>query len=135
MIITQGCLITAYHAVNKPPIHRKPLGVRGRNAHSSTRVSDDGSVELDWVCVTWDADLGRHAESWRYHSFRGDAWTSIHKEDRKRYLLNAYRVLLTRARQGMVIFIPPGDESDPTRTPAFYDDTYEYLTRLGVAEV
>jgi hypothetical protein len=92
-------------------------------------------LELDWVCVTWDADLRRHAESWRYHSFRGDAWTTIHKEDRKRYLLNAYRVLLTRARQGMVIFVPPGDESDPTRVPAFYDDTYEYLTRLGVAQV
>jgi hypothetical protein len=92
-------------------------------------------LELDWVCVTWDADLRRHTESWRYHSFRGDAWTTIHKEDRKRYLLNAYRVLLTRARQGMVIFVPPGDESDPTRVPAFYNDTYEYLTVMGVAEV
>jgi len=92
-------------------------------------------LELDWVCVTWDADLRRHSESWRFHSFRGDAWTTVHKEDRKRYLLNAYRVLLTRARQGMVIFVPPGDESDPTRVPAFYDDTFKYLTRLGVAEV
>ena len=91
-------------------------------------------LELDWICVTWDADLRRHAESWRCHAFRGDAWTNIHKEDRKRYLLNSYRVLLTRARQGMVIFIPPGDESDPTRAPAFYDDTYEYLTGLGVGE-
>jgi hypothetical protein len=92
-------------------------------------------LELDWVCLTWDADLRRHADTWRYHSFRGDGWTTIHKEDRKRYLLNAYRVLLTRARQGMVIFVPPGDESDPTRVPAFYDDTYTYLTGLGVAEV
>jgi len=91
-------------------------------------------LELDWVCVTWDADLRRHAESWRYHSFRGDAWQTIHKEDRRRYLLNAYRVLLTRARQGMVIFVPPGDQSDPTRSPAFYDDTYEYLSGLGVAQ-
>lgn len=91
-------------------------------------------LELDWVCVTWDADLRRHAGSWRYHSFRGDAWTTIHKDERKRYLLNSYRVLLTRARQGMVIFVPPGDPSDPTRVPEFYDDTYEYLTSLGVAE-
>jgi schlafen family protein len=91
-------------------------------------------LELDWVCVTWDADLRRHAESWRYHSFRGDAWTTIHKQDRRQYLLNAYRLLLTRARQGMVIFVPPGDESDPTRLPAFYNDTYGYLTGLGVAE-
>jgi schlafen family protein len=55
--------------------------------------------------------------------------------DNQAYLLNAYRVLLTRARQGMVIFVPPGDESDPTRAPAFYDDTYEYLTAIGVAEI
>ena len=92
-------------------------------------------LELDWVCVTWDADLRRHADSWRYQSFRGDAWTTIHKEDRKRYLLNAYRVLLTRARQGMIVFVPPGDPSDPTCAPLFYDDTYHYLMGLGVAEV
>jgi hypothetical protein len=92
-------------------------------------------LELDWICVTWDADLRRHADSWRYQSFRGDAWTTIHKEDRKRYLLNAYRVLLTRARQGMIVFVPPGDTSDPTRAPSFYDDTYQYLMGLGVADV
>lgn len=92
-------------------------------------------LELDWVCVTWDADLRRHSDGWRYHSFRGDAWTTIHKEDRKRYLLNAYRVLLTRARQGMVLFVPPGDGSDPTRLPAFYDATYRYLIGLGVSEI
>lgn len=91
-------------------------------------------LELDWVCVTWDADLRRHADSWRFHSFRGDSWQSIHKEDRKRYLLNAYRVLLTRARQGMVIFVPPGDQSDPTRSPAFYDATYDYLTNVGIEQ-
>src|SRR5262245_31699584 len=83
-------------------------------------------LELDWVCVTWDADLRRLGECWQYHSFRGDAWTTIHKDDRKRYVLNAYRVLLTRARQGMVIFVPPGDESDATRAPAFYNDTFAY---------
>jgi hypothetical protein len=92
-------------------------------------------LELDWVCVSWDADLRRHADSWRYHSFRGDTWTTIHKEERKRYLLNAYRVLLTRARQGMVIFVPPGDATDATREPTFYDDTYKYFVKLGVAEI
>ncbi len=91
-------------------------------------------LELDWVCVTWDADLRRDGASWRYHSFRGDGWTSIRKEDRRRYLLNAYRVLLTRARQGMAIFVPPGDASDPTREPAYYDGTYDYLRGLGIAE-
>jgi hypothetical protein len=92
-------------------------------------------LELDWICVTWDADLRLKGPGWRYHAFRGDAWTSIHKSDRKRYLLNAYRVLLTRARQGMVIFVPAGDAADPTRDPGFYDDTYEYLAGLGIERV
>ena len=91
-------------------------------------------LELDWICMTWDADLRLQDDQWRYHSFRGDSWTTIHKADRKRYLLNAYRVLLTRARQGMVIFVPPGEESDPTRTPQFYDETYDYLAGLGLAD-
>jgi len=54
---------------------------------------------------------------------------------RQRYQLNAYRVLLTRARQGMAIFVPPGDAADHTREPAFYDPTYEYLVGLGIREL
>ena len=92
-------------------------------------------LELDWICVTWDADLRMQSRGWRYHAFRGDAWTTIHTADRKRYLLNAYRVLLTRARQGMVIFVPPGDIGDPTRDPLFYDETYQYLIDLGLQPV
>jgi DUF2075 family protein len=92
-------------------------------------------LELDWICVTWDADLRLNGRGWRHHAFRGVAWTSIHKSDRKRYLLNAYRVLLTRARQGTVIFVPQGDTSDPTRDPGSYDDTYEYLAGLGIEPV
>jgi hypothetical protein len=89
-------------------------------------------LELDWACVSWDADLRRTSGGWSHHSFRGDKWTKIHKEDRRRYQLNAYRVLLTRARQGMVIFVPPGDGADATRDPSFYDGTYEYLRKLGM---
>ena len=89
-------------------------------------------LEVDWTCVTWDADLRLHAGQWRYHSFRGDVWTNIKKPDRRRYLLNAYRVLLTRARQGMVLFVPPGDRDDPTRLPEFYDETFAYLSGLGL---
>jgi len=89
-------------------------------------------LEVDWACVTWDADLRLAGNRWRYHSFRGDAWTNVNKPDRQRYLLNAYRVLLTRARQGMVIFVPSGDPSDPTRLPQFYDETFAYLTSIGV---
>jgi DUF2075 family protein len=89
-------------------------------------------LEVDWACVTWDADLRLRRGQWSYHSFRGDVWTSVNKPDRRRYLLNAYRVLLTRARQGMVVFVPPGDRSDPTRLPEFYDETFAYLSSIGV---
>jgi hypothetical protein len=91
-------------------------------------------LELDWVCVAWDGDLRFDGKIWRYHSFRGDKWTVIHKDDRKRYLLNAYRVLLTRARQGMVIFVPEGNPSDPTRAASFYDATFDYLRGLGIVQ-
>jgi hypothetical protein len=89
-------------------------------------------LEVDWACVTWDADLRLVDGGWRHHSFRGDAWTNVNKPDRQRYLLNAYRVLLTRARQGMAMFVPPGDRRDPTRLPEFYDGTFEYLAELGL---
>lgn len=89
-------------------------------------------LEVDWACVTWDADLRLAGGHWQYHSFRGESWTNVRKPDRQRYLLNAYRVLLTRARQGMVIFVPPGDPNDPTRLPQFYDETFRYLADVGV---
>jgi hypothetical protein len=89
-------------------------------------------LELDWVCMTWDADLRFAQSDWIYHSFVGTKWTSIHNPDRRQYLRNAYRVLLTRARQGMVIFVPTGDRADPTRTPAYYDSTFEYLAGIGI---
>jgi len=89
-------------------------------------------LELDWTCVTWDGDLRFTGSGWSYHDFRGDRWINIGNLDNRRYLLNAYRVLLTRARQGMIIFVPPGDPSDPTRSPAFYDSTFNFLTEVGV---
>jgi hypothetical protein len=92
-------------------------------------------LELDWTCVAWDADLRRADDGWGHFAFRGDRWTHIRKPERQRYLLNAYRVLLTRARQGMVIFVPPGDVADDTRRPSYYDDTYSYLRSVGVDEL
>jgi hypothetical protein len=89
-------------------------------------------LELDWACVAWDADLRFAERGWKYRSFRGNRWEQVKKKDRRQYLLNAYRVLLTRARQGMVLFVPKGDSSDPTRDPAFYDGTFEYLAEIGV---
>jgi DUF2075 family protein len=92
---------------------------------------DIQGLELDWVCVTWDADFRYTKSGWEYRSFTGDRWNNIKKEERRKYLKNAYRVLLTRARQGMVIVIPPGDTDDPTRLPQFYDSTFEYLKMIG----
>jgi hypothetical protein len=88
-------------------------------------------LELDWVCCTWDADLRYCQGKWEYWSFRGNRWMKIRKEDRQNYLKNAYRVLLTRARQGMVIVVPDGEEEDPTRPPHYYDPIFEYLKEIG----
>lgn len=93
---------------------------------------DIQGLELDWTCVAWDADL-RHSDScWSYKIFRGTNWQNINDEIRKLYLKNAYRVLLTRARQGMVIFIPEGDNSDNTRKEEYYDGTFNYLKDIGI---
>lgn len=90
-------------------------------------------LELDWACVTWDADFRCGRSGWDHWKFVGDRWNRIHKADRQRYLKNAYRVLLTRARQGMVIFVPEGDRADSTRKPEFYDATFEYLQQIGLS--
>jgi hypothetical protein len=89
-------------------------------------------LELDWACVTWDGDFRYSPEGWKSYSFVGSKWNNINKEEGKLYLKNAYRVLLTRARQGMVIVVPEGDEEDGTRNPAFYNDTYHYLASIGL---
>jgi len=89
-------------------------------------------LELDWVCVTWDADLRPRESGWSCHDFRGDRWTKVKIEENQRYLVNAYRVLLTRARQGMVIFVPEGDPQDCSRDAAFYDPIFGYLRECGV---
>lgn len=90
-------------------------------------------LELDWSCVVWDGDLRFGAHDWEYRSFVGSRWQMIHQPQRQIYLKNAYRVLLTRARQGMVIVVPPGDAEDPTRLPAFYDPVFEYLIGVGIS--
>ncbi len=92
-------------------------------------------LELDWACVTWDGDLRFTGSGWSFHDFRGRRWINVAKPDHQRYLCNAYRVLLTRARQGMVIFVPPGDSIDPTRSSEFYDSTFNYLSELGIPEL
>lgn len=89
-------------------------------------------LELDWSCVVWDGDLRHSKNEWQTYSFRGKKWQNINKIERKKYLLNAYRVLLTRARQGMVIVIPEGNENDHTRKKEYYDPTFNYLIDIGI---
>ena len=96
---------------------------------------DVQGLELDWACVTWDADFRYSENEWKHWSFRGARWNHIMKPERQNYLKNAYRVLLTRARQGMVIVVPPGDLEDKTRNPASYNPTFEYLKGVGFAVI
>jgi len=92
---------------------------------------DVQGLELDWTCVTWDADLRYAGGAWAYKSFKGTSWRNVNDPARRKYLKNAYRVLLTRARQGMAIVVPEGSGEDCTREPGFYDETYDYLRRVG----
>ena len=89
-------------------------------------------LELDWVCVVWDADFRYGENIWMNWSFRGNKWQRIKKAERQMCQKNAYRVLLTRARQGMVIVVPEGNDEDLTRPAAFYDGTFEYLNSIGL---
>ncbi len=89
-------------------------------------------LELDWACVAWDGDFRFNHAGWHYKSFRGNKWQNINSVERRDYLKNAYRVLLTRARQGMVIVVPDGDVDDFTRNPDFYNDTFDYLMSIGI---
>lgn len=92
---------------------------------------DIQGLEVDWACVTWDGDLRMDNRQWKHFSFVGKRWNKVHKPDRQKYLENAYRVLLTRARQGMVIVVPQGDPEDPTRAATYYDPTFDYLKNIG----
>jgi len=92
-------------------------------------------LELDWACVTWDGDFRFNGSDWDYHDFRGSRWCKINNADNRVFLRNAYRVLLTRARQGMIVFVPPGEANDPTRSPAYYDSTFDYLRTVGIAAI
>ena len=95
---------------------------------------DIQGLELDWTCLVWDGDFRYDPKSkrWQHFNFRSDRWQNINQEEGRAYQLNAYRVLLTRARQGMVICVPEGNSVDETRKPEYYDGTYDYLKSLGL---
>lgn len=96
---------------------------------------DIQGLELDYSVVAWDADYRFVNGEWTYNNFVGNRWNAVSSEERKLYLKNAYRVLLTRARQGMAIFVPCGSEDDVTRPPEFYDGIYNYLKSIGIEEI
>lgn len=98
-------------------------------------------LEIDWACVAWDADLrlNKDRTKWEHFQLRsGTKWQNINKPINRIYQINAYRVLLTRARQGMVIVVPNGDHGlppDETRNPEWYDGIYNYLKEIGIPEI
>lgn len=93
---------------------------------------DIQGLELDWSILCWDANLRFNNGKFEYYNFIGSKWQNINKLENVLYLKNAYRVLMTRARQGFVIFVPEGNLKDITRQPEYYDGIYNYLVSLGI---
>jgi hypothetical protein len=93
---------------------------------------DVQGLELDWTCICIDANLRLDEKSITPMLFKGTRWQSVNDLDRRQYVLNAHRVLLTRARQGVIVFIPRGDTRDQTRNPRWYNSLYDYFIRCGV---
>ena len=105
---------------------------------AATEIQVQG-LEVDFACVLWDADMRYNRGKWTFWKFNGKTqWIPEKNIETQKYMLNAYRVLLTRARQGMVICVPEGNgrttpegfPEDPTRQPSFYDSTYEYFKSI-----
>ena len=96
---------------------------------------DVQGLELDWSIVGWDYDFSYQNGKWEYRTLRGSDWQKINKLDLILYRKNSYRVLLTRARQGMIIFVPNGDDRDYSRQKKFYDGTYKFLKDIGLSEI
>ena len=160
-----GVLVTKESARFKPlAIHILPAGdenavhwflddkadVRSSNylEDAATEIQVQG-LELDYTCLLWDADMRYEDGKWRFYRFNGQTkWVeqignTESRQELMKYMLNAYRVLLTRARAGMVICVPEGNANktvsgfweDSTRLPEFYDGTYQYLKSLGIEEI
>ena len=96
---------------------------------------DIQGLEIDYSVVAWDANFRFDGTQWTYHTFSGDKWKNCSNEEKRLYLKNSYRVLLTRARQGMAVFVPKGSNEDTTRNPEIYDGIYNYLKDIGLEEI
>ena len=160
-----GVLVTKESARFKPlAIHILPAGddnavhwfLEDKSDTRSSNYLEDAAteiqvqgLELDYTCLLWDADMRYEDGKWHFYRFNGTTkWieqtgTNESTLERKQYMLNAYRVLLTRARAGMVICVPSGNANktatgfweDSTRLPMYYDGTYQYLKSLGIQEI
>ena len=160
-----GVLITKESARYKPlGIHILPSGDENAvhwfledkvDTRSSNYLEDAATeiqvqgLELDYTCLLWDADMRYENGKWCFYRFNGQTkWVkqtgnTENNIELQKYMLNAYRVLLTRARSGMVICVPAGNSNktvsgfweDSTRLPEYYDGTYKYLKSLGIKEI
>ena len=160
-----GVLVTKESARFKPlAIHILPSGDENAvhwfledktDTRSSNYLEDAATeiqvqgLELDYTCLLWDADMRYENGQWHFYRFNGQTkWVeqignTENKQELMKYMLNAYRVLLTRARAGMVICVPAGNANktvsgfweDSTRLPEYYDGTYQYLKSLGIEEI
>ena len=109
-----------------------------RSSHYLEDVATEFDVqglEIDWVGVCWDANFRVEDGKWITYNFSGSKWQSVHDLEKQKYIANSYRVLLTRGRQGIVIFVPNGNDADPTRKKTFYDQTYDFLKICGIGEI
>lgn len=140
MVVSSQAQRLKPHAIDvRSPIDPVHWFLHGRDDVRSSYFLEDAAtefhvqgLELDWACVVWDGDFRSVPGGWDHWSFRGTEWQRIRSKSRQAYLKNAYRVLLTRARQGMVIVVPDGDPDDHTRDPKFYDSTFDYLRGIGI---
>ena len=96
---------------------------------------DIQGLEIDWVCLAWDINYYFENGKWNCQYFSGTKWQNIHNENDKTYLQNAYRVLLTRARQGLIIYIPEGADLDHTRPKELYDQTFNFFQSCGIQNI
>lgn len=142
MVSSQAERLKPHAIFVKAPMDPVDWFLKGKDDTRSSYYLEDAAtefavqgLELDWACVTWDGDFRYSNESWEHGSFSGNSWKRIRKAERQAYLKNAYRVLLTRARQGMVIVVPEGDGEDLTRKEEYYDPTFEYLRSIGFTEI
>jgi len=139
VVSSQAERLKPYALDVRTPVSPVSWFLDGKNSVRSSYYLEDVAtefdvqgLELDWACVCWDGDFRSSDDGWRHFSFRGTKWQRINQPSRRNYLKNAYRVLLTRARQGMVLFVPEGSVDDQTRLPDYYDSTFAYLRSVGV---